>query len=172
MPSPPPIVQIHWLHQVAIGSSFPCSSSAPCNNYHHSSRFWDQVYGPIRKLWSQFQIYLTGEFQFFFSWLLLYRFPRSFENGCRRSEGSERYEFLQSWVLSNLFASVFCNGSRNRIVLLSAKTNPGSVGIRWNKHIQPKNKPVRAVIHDYQKEKAILSRKYATYEKIPIFDHR
>ena len=54
------------------GHSFPRSSSAPCNIYRHSSRFWDQLYGPSRlglgtevRLWSQFQIYLTGEFSSF-----------------------------------------------------------------------------------------------------------
>ena len=38
----------------------------------HFSRFWDQLYGHIRlglgtegRLWSQFQIYLTGEFSSF-----------------------------------------------------------------------------------------------------------
>jgi len=45
------------------GHSFPCSFSAPCNNYRHFSRFWDQSYGVLRlgigtwvRLWSQFQI--------------------------------------------------------------------------------------------------------------------
>jgi len=57
------------------GHSFPCSTSAPCNNYSHFPRFWDQFYGPLRLgigtevcLWSQFQIYLTGEFSSFFGY--------------------------------------------------------------------------------------------------------
>jgi len=48
------------------------SSSAPCNNYPHFSRFWDQLHAPLRlglgiemRLWSQFHIYLTGEFSIF-----------------------------------------------------------------------------------------------------------
>jgi len=47
------------------GHSFPCSSSAPCNNYQYFLRFWGKLYGPLRlglgtkaRLWSQFQIYL------------------------------------------------------------------------------------------------------------------
>ena len=52
--------------------SFPCSSSAPCNNYHHFSRFWEQSYVPLSlglgtevRLWSLFQIYLPGQFSSF-----------------------------------------------------------------------------------------------------------
>jgi len=55
------------------GHSFPCSSSAPCNNHCHFSRIWDQLHGPIRlglgndmRFWSQIQIYLTGQFSSFF----------------------------------------------------------------------------------------------------------
>jgi len=63
-------------------------------------------------------------------------------------EGSETYELLELWVLNNLYDSVFRNGSGNRIVLLSPKTNP-LVKIRRKKYTQPVNKPVWAVIHDY-----------------------
>jgi len=80
---------------------------------------------------------------FQFQWDILRRSPfpelyyysqESWEvNPC---EGSEAYEFLESWDLNDRFASVFCNGSGNRIVLLSAKTN-SFVGIGWKKHRQP-----------------------------------
>jgi len=43
--------------------------------------------------------------------------------------------------LNNLFASALRNSSGNRIVLLSAKTNP-SVGVRRKKHRHPVKKPV------------------------------
>jgi len=57
--------------------------------------------------------------------------------------------------LNNLFASALRNGSGNlnRIVLLSAKTNP-SVGFRRKMHKRPANKPVGAQIQDYQGEEA------------------
>jgi len=60
------------------GHSFPCSSWASCNNYCHFSQFRDQLYGPLYtrlwlctklRLWSQFQIYLNGEFSSFFQLL-------------------------------------------------------------------------------------------------------
>ena len=38
------------------GHSFPCFFLAPCNNYHHFSRFGDQLYGPVRpapRAWGQ-----------------------------------------------------------------------------------------------------------------------
>ena len=63
--SPPPILQIHSLHQVDMGTPSHFPPSAPCNNYRHFSRFWDQLYGPLRlgigtevHLWTQFEIYL------------------------------------------------------------------------------------------------------------------
>ena len=55
------------------GHSFPCSSSVPNNNCHHISWFWDLLYSLFRlglgtemNFWSQFHIYLTGEFSSFF----------------------------------------------------------------------------------------------------------
>jgi len=65
--SPPRILQIQSLHQIA-GHSFSCSSSALWNNYHHFTRFWDQLYGPCRmglctdvRLWSRFHIWFMGD---------------------------------------------------------------------------------------------------------------
>jgi len=39
--SPPRILQIHSMHQVTTDTPSP---SASWNNYHHFSRFWDQLY--------------------------------------------------------------------------------------------------------------------------------
>jgi len=67
--SPPPISADSLTAPSCHGHSFPCSSSAPCNSYRYCLRFWDHLHGPIRLglctevcLWSQFQIYLIGQF--------------------------------------------------------------------------------------------------------------
>ena len=47
--SPPHILQIHSLDQVATQwHSFSCSSWALWNIFHHFAWVWDQLYGPFR----------------------------------------------------------------------------------------------------------------------------
>ena len=47
--------------------SFPCSSSAPWNNYFHFSRFWDKLYGPFR-LGLGTEVRLWSHLHFLFNW--------------------------------------------------------------------------------------------------------
>jgi len=68
------------------------------------------------------------------------------------SDPSREYIYIYIYIY-NLVAATLRNGSGNRIILLSAKTNP-SVGIRRKMHKRPVNKPVGALIHDYQGEGA------------------
>ena len=81
------------------GHCFPCSSSAPCNNYRYFPRFWDQLYGPLRlglgtevRLWSHFEIYLTQEFSSFFGDQYVYVYINIFKNiyACR--------EFIYTYI--------------------------------------------------------------------------
>jgi len=73
-PSPPPVLQIHSLRQVATGTP----SHVPlrcCGINTHFSRFWDQLYGPFRLglgtelcLWSQFHILFNWRISNFVGW--------------------------------------------------------------------------------------------------------
>jgi len=92
-----------------------------------------------------------GNWRFVELWCLMMTEP----NWSYRQQGADCGR--NCW--NNLFASALRNGSGTRIVLLSAKTTNPSVGIRRQMHKRTANKPVGALIHDYQREGASWSKK-------------